>query len=100
MVGELETTRQQRRPWLAPWTVDVNRFIAVGLATGAVLVAALIGLQVLGGPSVGGPEGGDPDPTESPTPSPVPSASPGPIDVSYRDVGFIGLPPQGPLRAA
>ena len=95
VVAELETTRQQRPSWLALWTVNVNRFIAVGLATGAVLVAALIGLQVFGGPSLGGPGPGAPDPTESPTPSPVPSASPGPVDVSYRDVGFIGPPPPG-----
>jgi hypothetical protein len=48
----------------------MNRFIGLGLAAAAVLLAAVLGIQALGGSNVGGP-----GPLEQQSPSPTLGAS-------------------------
>lgn len=64
------------------------RYAAVIVA--AVATVVLAGTRLLPGVGPGGP-----GPDTSQPPSSVPSATLRPIDPSYRDVGFIGLPPPG-----
>lgn len=70
--------RQAQRPaWRLFWrSSPVNTYAKLAVAAAAVLIVALIGYNLLPGPSpdVGGPA----SPTPSPTPSPVPSVSASP----------------------
>lgn len=66
------------------------RYAAVIVAAAAVAIVVLAGTRLVPGVGPGGP-----GPDASQPASPVPSATLRPIDYSYRDVGFIGLPPPG-----
>jgi hypothetical protein len=66
-------------PWRAP---TLNRFVTIGLGAAAVLLAVVVGLQVLGIKDTGvvpgttaTPEASGTDPTAEPTGSPNPSAA-------------------------
>ena len=83
----MEATRQ--RVVIGPWRMpDMNKFVPVALGAAAVVVALVIGAQVLGPPAPGG-AGAAPSATPSPTLEPTvadPSASAGtglPVGSSY-----------------
>ena len=62
----MEATRQ--RVVIGPWRMpDMNKFVPVALGAAAVVVALVIGAQVLGPPAPGG-VGAAPSPTLTPTP--------------------------------
>ena len=72
-VVRAEIERKRQRAFIGPWrTPTMNKIVTIGLAAVAVLVAVVIGSQLLGSPTnVGG--GGDATPTPQPT-SPTPVA--------------------------
>jgi hypothetical protein len=78
-------------PWLARRTPTMNKFVTIALGAAAVVVALLVGVQLLGSPSGG--LGADPTPTataertQQPTPSPSAEAGlpQGPFVVSTVD---------------
>ena len=93
VLREFPATNQHRPHWAAPWP-QFSSF-AAGAAVGAaavMLVVAVIGAGLFGRFQPSG-IGTTPTPTQSP--SPTPRA----IDYSYREVGFIGLPPRGATQA-
>lgn len=66
--------QQRQRVFLGPWsTPTMNKFVTFGLAAAAVIVAILIGAQLLGSP--GGGLGNPPSPSQEPTATPEPSTS-------------------------
>ena len=74
-----ESTRQ--RVVIGPWRMPdpMNRFAAIGLGTAAVVVALVVGIQVLRPPAsggIGGASSSPPSPTPAPTVSSAPSGSP------------------------
>ena len=76
----IESTPQERDlriPWRLP---RMNKLVATGLGTAAVIVALFVGTQLLGPPAPSG-VGGAPSATTSPSPSPSPSPSLSPISV-------------------
>jgi hypothetical protein len=67
VLDELDATPQRRTTWWpARRTPIMNRIVGFGLAAAAVVVAVFIGLQLLDGPNVGGP---DVEPSQSAAPS-------------------------------
>lgn len=77
----IEQTNQ--RVVIGPWrTPFMNRFVAIGLGAAVVMIAAFIGIQLLGGPNVLGQGPAEqPAPTVTPVPRPTPVPSPVPADV-------------------
>jgi len=73
-----ESTRQ--RVVIGPWRMPdpMNRFAAIGLGTAAVVVALVVGMQVLR-PSAPGGVGSASSPTPAPTATTAPSPSPAPV---------------------
>jgi len=72
----LEATPQRRSTWWpARRTPSMNKFVTYGLAAAAVVVAVLIGAQLLGSP--GGGLGNPPSPSERPTAEPSSSVGAG-----------------------
>ena len=70
----IEQTRQ--RALFGPWrTSDMNRYLKIGLAAAAVVVVAVVGINLLPGSPAPGP-GGEPSATPEPTATPEPSTSP------------------------
>ena len=96
VLREFPLMSQDRPHWAAPW-FQTSSFV-VGAAVGAAavtLAVAMIGAGLFGGIRLGG-AGATPTSTpEAPSPTVAPSPTPSTIDYSYRDVGFIGLPPRG-----
>lgn len=86
---EFPTTRQDR-PFRWPWSPRMSGFAKLVVATAAVVVAFIAGTRFA---PDGGPAG--PGSLASDAPSPIPSPTYARIDPSYREVGFIGLPPPG-----
>lgn len=77
----LDTTPQRRIQWLPARRLPLmNKFVSVGLGAAAVVVALVIGIQVLRPPASGG-VGSAPSasPSPSPTPTPAPTASTKPV---------------------
>jgi hypothetical protein len=80
----LDTTPQRRSPWWPARRIPfMNKIVSLGLGAAAVVVALVIGAQVLGPPApggVGGATSASPSPTPAPTatlqPSPSPIAAP------------------------
>ena len=79
VLDQLDTTPQHRAIW---WPVrrlpEMNSFAKFGVAAAVLVVAALLGLNYLVAPNVGGPGLGDPSPTPIPSPTVAPTPSPTP----------------------
>ena len=100
VLDEIDTTPQRRASWLA-WRFPImNNAVRVAIAAAALVVVALIGLQLFGGGNVGGP-GESPSQSESPTlePTPSPSATPaaafpppGVMAVGRHSMTLAGVP--------
>jgi hypothetical protein len=83
----LDTTPQRRPRWLAQRSAQMNTFAKLAMAAAAVVVVAIVGINLL--PSEGSSRvGGGSSPTSSPSPSASPAASPEPAAV---------FPPAGKL---
>ena len=68
-----EIDQRRQRVVIGPWRMpDMNKFVFLGLGAAAVVVALVIGAQLLGPPAPGG-VGGAPsaEPTAAPSPTPV-----------------------------
>jgi hypothetical protein len=86
--AEIEQTRQ--RAGFGLWrTPTMNKFLAFGLGTAAVVVALLIGAQVIRSPNTGTGGLGDPTATAEPSAAPTNDPSPSPTP--------DGLLPDGPF---
>jgi len=88
--AEIEQTRQ--RAGIGLWrSPTMNKFVTIGLGAAAVVLALLVGTQLLGSPSnnLGGP-GGEPTPTPEPTATSEPSAA------EPTRTPWVGLP-EGPF---
>ena len=71
-----------------PWPMSLTAYATVAVAAAALVVVFLLAApRLLPDMLPGGDAPIDAPPTASPTPTPEP------IDRSYRDVGYIGLPP-------
>jgi len=72
--AEIEQKRQ--RAFMGLWrTPTMNKFLAIGLGTAAVVIVLLVGVQLLGSP--GGGLGNPPSPSATTEPTPSPSAEAG-----------------------
>lgn len=85
VLREFPGTTQDRPFWSSRWP-RMNTFATVS-AVAVGLVVVVVGARLLGGASPGGGGPAMPSP-DAPSPTPY-------VDRSYRDVGFIGLPPLG-----
>jgi hypothetical protein len=72
------------------WRMRMTAYATVAVAAAAMVLAVLAGPRLLPGTVPGGAA-----PTAMPSPTQESPPTPQPIDRSYRDVGFIGLPPLG-----
>jgi hypothetical protein len=90
VLDQLPATSQRRPSWLAWRSPTMNKFVTIGLAAAAVVVAAFLGYQLLIAPNVGGPPA---VPSPSAEPSVAPSAGPSTAD------GALG-PPGTTVQAA
>jgi hypothetical protein len=82
VLDEIDTTPQRRSSWSAWRRPFMNTYLKVGLAAAVVVLAALIGIQLLGGSNIGEPGPSSSGSSAEPTPSePGPSAS--------IDTGFV-----------
>jgi hypothetical protein len=86
VLDQLPATPQRRSRWSARRTPIMNKFVGFGLAAAAVVIAAFIGIQFLGGSDVGGP---GPEPTPPPTQTPTPSAASSPAADTYPAEGAL-----------
>lgn len=66
----IDTIPQRRATWLR--FPAMNQAMRIALASAAVVAVALLGINFIRGPNVGGPGLGDPSPTAAPTSSPRP----------------------------
>jgi hypothetical protein len=85
---QVPATRQRSAPWLARRFPIMNNTLRIGLVAAAALVVAVIGIQLLGGPNVGGPSN---EPSPSATQTQQSTATPA---ASVGDV----TPAAGPLE--
>jgi hypothetical protein len=79
VLDQVEATPERRATWWpARRTPTMNKFAGFGLAAAAVVVALVVGVQLLSSPgsNVGGP-GDEPSPTPTAQPTPSPSAEAG-----------------------
>jgi hypothetical protein len=83
VIAQVPATPQRHPSWLARRTPPMNKYVSVALAAAAVVVMAIIGIQLVG-PFVGGP-------IETPTPIPSqsiqPTATPAAIRQHFTFVG-------------
>ena len=88
VLDQVETTRQRRATWWpARRTLTMNKILGFGIAAAAVVVALVIGTQLLGPPAPSGVGGGpsvEPSPTAVPSPS---AAEPSPSIEADLDEG-------------
>ncbi len=94
----MEQTSQ--RAVIGLWRVpDMNKFLAIGAGAAAVVVAVIIGAQLLGSP---GGIGADPTasatPEPTPEPTPLPSAAAGLTQGPYLITGTDGANDGGPVQ--
>jgi hypothetical protein len=75
VLDQLPATSQRRPTWLARRTPTMNKFVTIGLAAAAVVVAAFLGYRLLVEPNVGG-QPPAPPPSSSATPEPTPQSTP------------------------
>ena len=98
VLDQLDTTPQRRVTWWpARRLPEMNTFARLGIAAAVVAVAALLGLNYLVAPNVGGPGLGDPSPTPTPsptvppTPSPTPGWPEGTLEAGRHEVSHDGV---------
>ena len=92
VLDRLDTTPQRRAtPWPARRLTTMNTTLKFGLAAVVVAVAALIGVNYLAEPSVGGP--GPAESTSTPTLEPTPTPEPSVAESSSAPEGLL---PEGP----
>lgn len=85
-----EFPRRRQDGAFVPWRMPIAAYATVAAAAAALVVVFLLASpRLLPGIMPGGVA-----PTESP-PTAAPTPTPEAIDRSYRDVGYIGLPPPG-----
>jgi hypothetical protein len=95
----VDTTPQRRPSFLARRTPTMNKFVTIGLAAAAVVVAAFLGYHVLFAPSVGGlppaphPSSAAPEPTPSSEPSQLPFDAAAWTEVTSAQYGFSAAHP-------
>jgi hypothetical protein len=78
----LNTTPQRRSPWWPARRIPfMNKIVPLGLGAAAVVVALVIGTQVLG-PSAPGDVGSAPSASPSPTPAPTATLQPSPSPIA------------------
>ena len=99
VLREFPATNQDRPHWAAAWP-QFSSFAfgtAVGAAVAVTVAIAMIGAGLWPGYQRGGTGATvTPSPTAVPsTASSTPSPTPNTIDYSYREIGYIGLPPIG-----
>jgi hypothetical protein len=78
VLDQIEATPRRRATWWPAWrTSTVNRIFGFGLAAAAVVVALVVGVQLLSSPgaNLGGP-GDEPTPSPTADPTPEPTGSP------------------------
>lgn len=90
VLDRLDTTPQRRTTWWpARRPTFMNRMLTIGGAAAAVILAVVLGVQLLGSPAGTGGRGGEPSPTiETPVPSPSvaePSADPSTANLSLPE---------------
>lgn len=90
VLDQVPATPQRRTVWSARRYADVNNMLKVALSAAAVVVVAVIGINLL--PGSGGP-GGSQTPVPSVTPAPSASAS----TVAAPSSTPVGQLPEGPL---
>jgi hypothetical protein len=100
VLDQLDTTPQRRAGWPAWRTPIMNKFVAIGLGAAAVVVALLVGAQLLApGTGTGGP-GDDSTPTPMPTVEPAPQGGLEPgtqwILSEHPEIGPISVTVPGP----
>ena len=88
----LDATPQRRSLWPTRRIVDMNSVAKLATAIAAVVVAAVVGINLL--PGGVGP-GDDPTPSPSPSPSPSPTAPPEPTASSSPSRRRVPSPPAG-----
>jgi hypothetical protein len=88
----LDATPQRRSWWPARRIADMNTFAKLATAIAAVVVAAVVGINLLPG---GGP--GGPTASPSPSPSPSPYTSPSPTPTPPPSAAALIFAPAGPL---
>ncbi len=90
VLDQLPATHQRRSWWPARRLDEMNNIAKLAIAAAAVVVVAIVGINLL--PRNEGAGAPGPSPTLSPTPSPTPSPSPSPAPSP-------ALFPDGPLPA-
>jgi hypothetical protein len=91
----LDATPQRRSRWPARRIADMNPYTKIVIGAAAVLVVAVIGINML---PVGGGVGRGPAPTPTPVPSTVPTPSPSPTVSPSPTPAADVFPPIGPLE--
>lgn len=87
----LDATPQRRSRWPARRIADMNLYAKLAIVAAAVLVVAVIGMNMLpAGGRVGGGPAATPTPTPTPSPTPTPQPSPPPSPAAV-------FPPDGEL---
>jgi hypothetical protein len=67
VIDQLPATSQRRPSWLTRRTpTTVNKFVGFGLAAAAVVILAIVGIQLIAGSNIGNPPP-DPSPSSEPT---------------------------------
>ena len=106
-LDEVDTTPQRRSWWPARRTNHMNKLATYGLGAAAVVVALVIGTQMLGPtPSAPGDVGGAPSASPSASPSPSPVMSPTPVATALtvthalRPFGPGGFDDENPRAAS
>ena len=91
VLAQVDTTPQRQPVWLAWRRPLMNTYLRYGVVAATLLVAAVIGIQLFGGPSVS-----NPGPTATPSPSPSPTPAPeswlaGSIQVGRNEASLGGI---------
>jgi hypothetical protein len=88
VLDQLPATPQRRAWWPARRSPVMNNALRIAVAAAAVLVVALIGIQLFGGANVGGP---GPSPSQSEPPSLAPTPSPVPTAAAFPPAGELAI---------
>jgi hypothetical protein len=88
VLDQVPATPQRRAFWLVRRFSAMNNVAKLAIAAAAVLVAAVVGINLL--PASGG-RGGGPTVSPSPTPSPTPQPSPSPTPAAFPPEGGLSV---------